>query len=128
MTVFDVKAAREDWTETISQCDPEKLVYLDESSVNTDMSRLYGRARGGERSVDNVPRSTPQSTTILSSVRLNGETAYTTYSGGTTKDKFLDYLKNVLLPTLGKDDVVVIMEPDVKFCVIKLRQSQEQRR
>ncbi len=55
-----------------------------------------------------VPRSTPQSTTILSSVRFNGKTAYTTYSGGTTKDKFLDYLKNVLLPTLEKDDVVVM--------------------
>lgn len=33
--------------------------------------------------------STPSNTTILSSIRLNGETAYTTYSGGTTSDKFI---------------------------------------
>lgn len=92
----------------MSQCDPDRLVFLDESSVNTNMSRRYGRAQGGERAVDHVPLNTPANTTVLSSIRLNGETAYTTYSGGTTREKFLDYLKNVLLPTLRRDDVVVM--------------------
>ena len=72
------------------------------------MSRHYGRAIGGERSVDKVPLNTPANTTIPSSIRLNGETAYTTYSGGTTREKFLDYLKNVLIPTLHEGDVVVM--------------------
>ena len=92
----------------MSQCDPDKLVFLDESSVNTNMIRRYGRAQGGERSVDHVPLNTPANTTILSSIRLNGDTAYTIYSGGTTREKFLDYLKNVLLPTLRRDDIVVM--------------------
>ena len=92
----------------MSQCDPDRLVFLDESSVNTNMSRRYGRAQGGERAVDHVPLNTPVNTTVLSSIRLNGETAYTTYSGGTTREKFLDYLRNVLLPTLRRDDVVVM--------------------
>ncbi len=35
----------------------------------------------------------PANTTILSSVRLNGETAYTIYRGRTTREKFLDYLR-----------------------------------
>ncbi len=52
--------------------------------------------------------NTPKNTTILSSIRLNGETAYTTYQGGTTKDKFIDYLKNILVPTLNENDVVVM--------------------
>lgn len=108
MSVFDVKAAREDWSETLKQCEPEKLVFLDESGVNTDMSRRYGRAIGGERSVDKVPLNTPANTTILSSVRLNSETAYTTYSGGTIRKKFLDYLENVLIPTLHKGDIVIM--------------------
>lgn len=64
------------------------------------MTRIYGRAMGGARAVDNAPINTPANTTILSSIRLNGETAYTTYSGGTTGDKFVDYLKNTLIPTL----------------------------
>lgn len=92
----------------IKQCEADKLVFLDESGVNTDMNRRYGRAIGGERSVDKSPLNTPANTTILSSVKLNGETAYTIYSGGTTRKKFLDYLRNTLIPTLHKGDIVVM--------------------
>ena len=46
--------------------------------------------------------------TILSSIRLNGKTAYTTYSGGTTGDIFVDYLENHLIPTLEKGDIVIM--------------------
>ena len=84
MNVPDVKAQRKKWIENINNYDKEKLVFLDESGVNTDMTRIYGRAMGGARAVDNAPINTPANTTILSSIRLNGETAYTTYSGGTT--------------------------------------------
>lgn len=58
--------------------------------------------------MDSAPINTPQNTTILSSIRLNGETVYTTYQGGTTKDKFIDYLKNILVPTLHDGDIVVM--------------------
>ena len=72
------------------------------------MTRIYGRSLGGSRCVDKAPLSKPQSTTILSSVRLSSETAFTTYQGGTTCEKFIDYLKNVLAPTLAPDDIVVM--------------------
>lgn len=108
VNVPDVREKRKIWDKIISGYSPEKLVYLDESGVNTDMTRLYGRAIGGKRAVDSAPINTPTSTTILSSVRLNGETAYTTYSGGTTGDKFIDYLENVLIPTLNKGDVIIM--------------------
>ena len=62
----------------------------------------------GERSADKTPLNTPANTTILSSIRRNGETAYTIYSGGTTREKFLDYLKNTLIPTLHKGDIVIM--------------------
>ena len=107
-SVFDVAAAREAWSEMITQCEADKLVFLDESGVNTDLSHRYGRAIGGERSVDKTPLNTPANTTILSSIRRNGETAYTIYSGGTTHEKFLDYLKNTLIPTLHEGDIVII--------------------
>ena len=48
--MFDVVAAREAWSEMITQCEADKLVFLDESGVNTDLSRCYGRAIGGEES------------------------------------------------------------------------------
>lgn len=33
---------------------------------------------------------------------------YTSYQGGTTKDKFIGYLKNVLAPALKKVDTVIM--------------------
>lgn len=72
------------------------------------MTRLYGRALSNERAVDHTPFNTPTMTTILSSIRLNGETVYTTYSGGTAAERFRDYLENVLLPTLDEHAVVIM--------------------
>ena len=84
------------------------MVFLDESSVNINMARHYGWRRGGRRVVDHTPLNTPKSTTVLSSIRLDGELAYTTFPGGTTADKFLTYLKETLIPTLRSGDIVVM--------------------
>ena len=92
----------------MSEYDINNLVFLDESGVNTNMTRLYARALGGERAVDSTPLNTPQGTTILSSIRINGQTAYTTYPGGTTAEKFAEYLKDILIPTLDKNSVIVM--------------------
>ena len=72
------------------------------------MTRHYARSKSNERAVDSTPVNTLCSTTILSSVRLNGQTAYTVYHGGTTAEQFSEYLKNILLPTLSKDDIIVM--------------------
>ena len=72
------------------------------------MARRYGRGKGGQRVVDHAPLNTPKSTTILSSVRLDGEIAFTIFQGGTTGDKFPTYLKDVLIPTLRPGDIVVM--------------------
>jgi len=81
---------------------------LDESGVNINMARRYGRGKGGQRVVDHAPLNTPKSTSILSSVRLDGEIAFTIFQGGTTGDKFPTYLKDVLIPTLRPGDIVVM--------------------
>ena len=99
---------RNEWKTLIKTLDVTHLCFLDESGVNTDMTRTYGRAQGGERVIGSVPLNTPKSTTILSSVCLKGTSVYTTYSGGTTGEKFVNYLKNDLIPTLVKEDIVVM--------------------
>lgn len=58
--------------------------------------------------VDHTLLNTPKSTTILSSICLDGRHAFTTFQGGTTGDKFLTYLKDVLIPTLRPGDIVVM--------------------
>ena len=103
-----MQAKREQWSGFAKTVQASHLVFLDESGVNIDMARRYGRGKGGRRVVDHAPLNTPQSTTILSSVRLDGEVAFTIFQGGTTGDKFLTYLKDVLIPTLHPGDIVVM--------------------
>ena len=74
---------RKQWSGFASKAQTGHLVFLDESGVNVDMLRRYGRGRGGQRVVDHTPLNTPRSTTILSSIRLDGEVALTTFQGGT---------------------------------------------
>ena len=108
MNVPDAAQKRKDWTEQLPDYDKNKLVFLDESGINTDLTRIYGRSFRGNRCVDKAPLNTPENTAVLSSIRLNGQTAYTAYQGGTNKDKFIDYLKNVLAPTLQDGDIVIM--------------------
>lgn len=58
--------------------------------------------------MDSTPVNTPCNTTMLSSIRLDGKTAYTIYQGGTTAERFAEYLLNTLLPTLSGNDIIVM--------------------
>lgn len=103
-----MRAKREEWSGFAKKTQASHLVFLDESGVNINMARRYGRGKGGRRVVDHTPLNTPKSTTILSSICLDGRLAFTTFQGGTTGDKFLTYLRDVLIPTLRPGDIVVM--------------------
>ena len=104
----DVVAKREAWTKFQAEILPDKLLFLDESGVNTNMSRLYARARGGQRANDGIPLNTGASTTILSSVRLSGETVYTTFPGAVNAERFKEYLRELLVKSLRPGDIVIM--------------------
>ena len=108
MTAPDVQAKRTAWKGQLSGIDPSHLVYLDECGVNINLTRLYGRSIGKARVVDHAPLNTPQTTTVLSSIRTDGSHVTVTYSGGTTGDRFTAYLKDNLIPELKPGDVVVM--------------------
>ena len=63
----------------IREKDINNLIFLDESGVNTNLTRHYARSKTNERAVDSTPVNTPCNTTILSSIRLNGKTVHTIY-------------------------------------------------
>lgn len=86
----------------------DNLVFLDESGINIDMIRHYAHAKTAERTVDSTPLNTPRNTTILSSIRLDGRTAHTVYQSGTTAERFVEYLKETLLPSLSSDDIIIM--------------------
>ena len=107
-SVPDVREKCRNWKKHMSEKDINHLVFLDESGVNINMTRHYARAWKNRRAVDKTPLNTPCNTTVLSSIRLNGDCAYTVYPGGTTVERFAEYLKTKLLPTLSEANIIVM--------------------
>ena len=107
----DVAQARKEWKEKQEnhvELPVDKLVFLDESGVNIDMVRRYGRAKNKNRVNDYAPVNTPKKTTLVSSLRLDGTQAYEFFQGSLNGKNFLSYVKNTLIPTLKKGDIVVM--------------------
>lgn len=86
----------------------DKLVFLDESGVNIDETRRYGRAWHKERVVDTTPLNTPKRTTILSSIRMDGTMCDSVFSGALNGNIFLSYVQDQLIPTLAEGDIVIM--------------------
>jgi transposase len=84
------------------------LVFIDESSINIGMTRLYGRAFGEERVIDYVPDVRFDRLSILSSMRLDGTLVPLTYKGTLDGVLFLAYIKECLAPTLNEGDIVIM--------------------
>jgi len=104
----DVKVQREAWREKTGGLDLHRLVFLDESGAKTNLTRLYGRAFDGQRVVDATPHGHWCTTTVLSSVRLDGTTAAMVIEGPTDAEVFGAYVEQVLTPSLRSGDIVVM--------------------
>ena len=72
------------------------------------MTRLYGRARGGQRMVDAAPHGQWSTTTMISALRVDGSTADMVIDSATDGAVFLAYIEKILAPTLKANDIVVM--------------------
>jgi transposase len=72
------------------------------------MTRLRGRAPRGRRLHAAAPCGRWQSTTMISSIRLDGTTACMHLAGAADTDAFVAYIGQVLCPTLKQGDIVVM--------------------
>ncbi len=72
------------------------------------MTRLRGRAPRGQRVQAAAPCGHWQTTTMISSIRLDGSTAAMTIPGATDTEVFRAYVAQVLCPTLRPGDVVIM--------------------
>ncbi|MEO6804734.1 MAG: transposase [Edaphobacter sp.] len=84
------------------------MIYLDESGVSTQMTRLYGRCRGGRRVTDAVPGGDWKIITILGAMNLQGMLAAMTIEAATDREVFLAFLDEVLCPKLKPGDVLIM--------------------
>ena len=72
------------------------------------MTRLRGRARRGQRIHRHAPHGHWQTTTMISSIRLDGSSACMAIEGATDSEVFRAYVRQVLCPTLKSGDIVVM--------------------
>src|SRR5437870_6899657 len=72
------------------------------------MTRLRGRALRGVRVHASAPYGHWQTTTMISSIRLDGSTACMTINGPTDTEGFRTYVRCVLGPTLRSGDVLIM--------------------
>jgi transposase len=104
-----VRRLREIWAACVPGVDVERLLFLDESGVNTAMFRRYGRCRRGERLVDAAPAAHWQSNTLLAAIRLDdGVVAPMVLDGPVTGGSFAGYVERALVPELRPGDIVVM--------------------
>ena len=81
---------------------------MDETAVNTAMTRRYGRAPRGERVHDSAPRNYGAHTSVIGALGLRGLVATLAVEGAVDTLCFDAYAERVLGPRLRSGDVVVL--------------------
>ena len=86
--------------------DPKRLVFIDETSVASNITRLYGRAPRGERLVHKVLYGNWKTTTFIAALRHDRVTAPFVLEGAMNGETFRAYVEQILAPTLKSGDIV----------------------
>jgi transposase len=104
----DVAERRDKWRVSQLGLDPERLVFLDETWVKTNMTRARGRTLRGTRLIAKVPHGHWKTTTFLAALRTTGLTAPLVVDGALNGAIFQAYVEQQLAPTLREGDIVVL--------------------
>ena len=72
------------------------------------MVRLHGRCPPGQRLLSKAPAGHWQTTTMIAAVGLDGVQAPFALEGAVDAEAFLVYVEQVLVPTLGGGEIVVL--------------------
>jgi transposase len=90
--------------------DTNQMVFLDESSARTDMTRSYGWSPSCQRCHFSVPNGYWKNVTMLSAIRQSGliKEATLAIEGAMTRDVFEGYIESMLGPSLRAGDVVIM--------------------
>jgi hypothetical protein len=102
-----VAEARERWKQSQGSLDPRRLVFIDETGTSTNMARLRGRCRRGQRLRGRVPHGHWKTITFVAGLRWNGITAPLVTDGPMNGEIFRAYVEQSLAPTLSPGDIVI---------------------
>ena len=96
------------WHECQESIDPERLVFVDETGLKTDMNRVRGWAETGCRLVDRVVAGHWETNTLVHGIALDGTRAAMILDGPVDGISFAGFCKHFLAPTLHPGDLVVL--------------------
>jgi transposase len=106
-----VRQARHDWHARrmpAMRRQPERLVFIDETSVKTNLTRLRGRAPRGERLQMDAPFGNWGTQTFIAGLTAEGLIAPWVIKGAMDGPAFAAYVKKVLAPSLTPGTVVIL--------------------
>ena len=104
----DVLARRLEWGLEMQRFDAGRLVFLDETGLNTKMARLRGWSPRGERCKGPVPFGSWNTTTFIGAMRLDGEIVPGMVEGPVNGGILTAYITEFLAPTLRPGDIVIM--------------------
>ena len=107
----DIRDERRVWTgqrQARMREQPHRLVFVDETFINTKMTRLRGRSRKGERLRASAPFGHWKTHTFIAGLRCHELSAPWVIDGPITRSAFEAYVETQLAPTLAKGDVVIL--------------------
>lgn len=100
--------ARAAWQAVVAALRPDDLVFVDETSTHTSLTRRRARAPRGQRAVGQVPRNHGANVTLLAALTPAGIGPAATLDGGVTGAAFAAYAAQVLAPSLRPGQVVIV--------------------
>ena len=86
----------------------QRLVFIDETSLNTKLIKTTGWAPRGERLVDHAPFGHWQTQTFIAGLRRGGLIAPWVLKGAINRARFELYVETQLAPSLKHGDVVIL--------------------
>lgn len=102
------EAARTAWRDAVQHLTPADLVFVDETSTHTALTRRRARAPRGQRAIGHVPRTHGANLTLLAVLTPAGIGPALTVSGSVNSAAFAAYAQRVLAPSLRPGQVVVL--------------------
>jgi transposase len=107
----DIRAERRVWIDLRQprmRLEPHRLVFVDETSVNTKMVRLRGRSLRGTRLHADAPFGHWGTQTFIAGLRCHGLTAPWVIEKAINRPAFDAWIETQLAPTLSKGDIVIL--------------------
>jgi transposase len=102
------ETARTAWRLDASTLNPADLVFVDETSTHTALTRRRARAPRGERAVGRTPRNHGPNVTLLATLTPAGIGPAVAIPGAVDGAAFIAYAERVLAPSLRPGPVVIL--------------------